>query len=735
MLVKELLENEYGSREYPSQIGTVTISAERNIYNALRKKYQLLAEESVNLFSAMYSEYHSCNDILDKAADAFQKSIVHSIDEMKKDFISMEQYDFDYDTIYQYVNEHGFLDSFYEAYEGISEQILEIYDDLEAKKQYREARKENRSRWVGGTYGGDMVDAYAQQARIATMNMAEGAAHKIFNMGENAVSTMHANKELKKIFDDPDTRSILKEGVFEAAFQLHYALIELLKNDGEAISWDYPGDEDCSTSQRLMNNLKSGAFPKEKEADICFNILELNPYNLELFEYFFEVFGDKDGKWGELAAYYGVDLEASKAELALNYVQEHQGETEEDAVKAKEMLLAFCEEISLPVSDDLKCIQYIDKRLADFDLQYRTVDGIVCATRVGADFAREELEQITAFMGQISAPTSESLLDYEEDLLIRKKSFEETFSSELKEKYLKQIDDYLADFDKKFCSMGLFKSGDRKEAGQERLLKLIKKCDVSSQAGVEQAYASMRELLPKVGLLEEEAQKTLDYLEGCKDELALQFVKQHQGITEEDARQAKAELLSYCESIDFSVNEACKCMQYIDKLLTDFDLKYRTVDEIVCKTREGADLAREELENITEFMGQIPAPTAESLLDYEKDLLAKKKIFEETFHSELKTKYLNQIDKYLTDFDKKFCSMGLFKKADRKQAGKDRALKYVKKLDCTTPEKVEEAYILLENFLPRVGITLEEAQEAVQYLDRKRESKNVLGSFGKLFKK
>ena len=134
-------------------------------------------------------------------------------------------------------------------------------------------------------------------------------------------------------------------------------------------------------------------------------------------------------------------------------------------------------------------------------------------------------------------------------------------------------------------------------------------------------------------------------------------------------------------------------------------------------------------------MKQISEPTFESLLDYENDLLDKRKAFEETFQSELKQKYLTLIDKYLSDFDRKFCYMGLLKKGDRKQAGKDKAFKYVKKLDCSSPDKVDEAYKLLAEFLPKVGITLEEASEAVQYLEKKKSGKGLFGSVGKLFGK
>lgn len=58
-------------------------------------------------------------------------------------------------------------------------------------------------------------------------------------------------------------------------------------------------------------------------------------------------------------------------------------------------------------------------------------------------------------------------------------------------------------------------------------------------------------------------------------------------------------------------------------------------------------------------------PTSESLLDYEADLLEKKVEFEEQFQSELKQKYLDKLNGYLSDFDKKFCTTEPLKKVDR----------------------------------------------------------------------
>lgn len=519
MLMNELLEKENRLVEYPCAVGVVQIPKKRNLYNVLRKKYFGLAEEAREHFSKSYDEYTGCNDILQRSSSDFQKNIFPVIEEMKKDMISIERYDWDYDTIYQYADEKGYLDPFYRASNVVCEKIIAVNEDLEAQKQYRQERKDNRARWEGGSFGGTVIDDYAHQAGLGVRNAMEGVGHSIFNAVENSFSKMAANSELNKIFSDSETRTVIENGVFEAAFALHHVLIRLAAETKEDIVWGAPSETETATAQRLINNLKSGVVPEDKANQIYQEILALNPYSLELFEQMLVVFGDQNRELDVLADYYGIDLRSSKDHLAFQYAQSIQGETEEDSVKAKEKLMEYCADLSLPVTEQLECMKYINKRLEDFDLQYRTVDEVVCMTRDAADFAREELPKLQVFFGEILPPTSESLLDYEAALLEKKIEFEAQFCSELKQKYLEKIDRYLTDFERRFCTTGLFKKVDSKQAGKDRLLKAIKKADTSSLEKIEEARKSMAELLPKLGLVQADTNEVVEYLEKQKNKI------------------------------------------------------------------------------------------------------------------------------------------------------------------------------------------------------------------------
>ena len=115
---------------------------------------------------------------------------------------------------------NGYLNPFYEASDSVCDKIIAVNEDLEMQKQYRQERKDNRARWEGGSFGGTVVDNYAHQAELGMMNIAEGIGHSIWNAGANSVSKMVANSELKQIFADTKTRTVIEKGVFEAA--LHY---------------------------------------------------------------------------------------------------------------------------------------------------------------------------------------------------------------------------------------------------------------------------------------------------------------------------------------------------------------------------------------------------------------------------------------------------------------------------------------------------------------------------------
>lgn len=221
-----------------------------------------------------------------------------------------------------------------------------------------------------------------------------------------------------------------------------------------------------------------------------------------------------------------------------------------------------------------------------------------------------------------------------------------------------------------------------------------------------------------------------------KEKLAFEFLKEHIGNTEEEARKAKEDLKEYYKTIDLEFSETLLSYRYINVLLMLYDREYRTVDGIIFDTREEADIAKEEFPYIAEILGQIEPPTKESTLEYENDLLKKRDELDRRISTKIKDKYLSQIDSYLKDFDNKFCTISFFKKGTRKEAAKAKAVNFLKKLDTSNEQAREEAAEKLKEYLPKIGLTEEEATEAWEYLKQK-EHEEIYGkesAFSKITK-
>lgn len=501
-------------KEFESPIGTIKISKERNLYNELKKHFNKLANSAVSTFLSLYSLYNNCYDILNKAPVDFQKSLAEIIDDIKNTMIGLGHYDWDYDTIYEYIVKAGCTNEFNERLDSVAEQVISINNDVELQKQYRQQRKDSRGRWQGGTFGGNAINAVSHQMDIAAMNMASGAVHSIANAAGNFLTELQAESDLKALFNDENLCIFLSEGVYISAFSIIYVYIQLVGADYE---WKDVSEESSSKAQRLINNLKSGSINEDKISEICKEVIDLDPYNIELYEYLFEKYGD-DGTLSAIADYFNIaDFADKKDEFALEYVKNNQGETEEDAIKAKELLIEYCKNINLEISDSLKCMQFINSLIKDFDLKYRTVDDVVCETRDGADFSREELPKIVEFMKDITPLNSEPLLPYERNLLAKREEFEQLFSSEVSKKYLGIIKNYLDKFDKEFCRTRLFSSVDRHQAARDRALRYAKGLKYSSLEDYEESYKKLEKFIePNLGITLDEAIEAKEYLEKKK---------------------------------------------------------------------------------------------------------------------------------------------------------------------------------------------------------------------------
>jgi hypothetical protein len=97
-----------------------------------------------------------------------------------------------------------------ESYNALFSTYLERRAAIEGEREYRDARKDSRSRWSGGGFG--ISGALSGAAKAGALNMASGLLHSAFNAAANALQQSE--------FDDFRTNHVRSERYLTIALQL-----------------------------------------------------------------------------------------------------------------------------------------------------------------------------------------------------------------------------------------------------------------------------------------------------------------------------------------------------------------------------------------------------------------------------------------------------------------------------------------------------------------------------------
>ncbi len=491
MELKEILETKCQPIETVCAGYKFTIDSERNVYNEIRSKYRKLALEACEKYRQMDAELEDVGDLMNNAPDAFIIAIEDVVKEMLQDIISLDIYDVDKDKIVEKAFEGVYFDEFAEAFGQISSRVEKIITDLNDAEFAREFAKDNRSRWTSATIGGNSINAWSNQFDACMMNLTEGIAYAAVNAIGNAIDRAIAESDLKKVFNNQILREDLIYSVYESSFNLHLLLVQIIKEHNVSANIGTVSEADSVQANAMFNNFTSIELNDEKKEKFITSIFSLDPYKEEYYKGVVAKFGDSDGAFAAFAEYFCIDLAKLKQDLAVEFVDEHIGETEDAAHKCQADLAEYANYLGINPDALTEANEIIAEQLAELDLIYRIVDDIEFETREEADTAKGELREITAIMDTIASADKDPTLAYEEELL-KKKAVIDAYTTKIKDKYLARIDANLADFDKKFKTISMLdRASTREEAVRKKSLAIAKKAKFGSVSDV----AAMREQL------------------------------------------------------------------------------------------------------------------------------------------------------------------------------------------------------------------------------------------------
>ena len=107
----------------------------------------------------------------------------------------------------------------------------------------------------------------------------------------------------------------LSQYIYNDCFNIHNAVIDaLIKNDIEIVSSKID-EENIKKSSALFNNYKDGFINRVDGTMVVNQIITLNPYRMDVYEYLVKEDGDFNREIERLADYLGYDLKPYKNQL------------------------------------------------------------------------------------------------------------------------------------------------------------------------------------------------------------------------------------------------------------------------------------------------------------------------------------------------------------------------------------------------------------------------------------
>lgn len=385
------------------------ISEEREAYNRYRLLFLAEADRAQARFSQVYENYHSIDDVVQRASRQAMECIDPVIQKCVQ--ILLEHNVLSVDEASFKERYSGYCTVWEEAFLTVYDRYAEIVMDQQQLDEYRVARRQSRARWQGGGFG--VSGALKGAATAGALNIISGAGHMVFNGIGKIISSISASIQKDKIFNDPKTYETLSQGVWNAAFILHFALIDSLNATG-VDTQSFAGvvsDDDAATAAAMLNNAKITTSEDQRRTAITQSFL-LNPYQEEWYRYVLDAYGDPDGSLSRLEKHFGLTVIQQEKERQLEeFAQSLPLDTEEEALLAVERIQQ--KKKALNYRGETEGTKMALDAVERFDECYRTVDDVLLETREAADLAREELSAIIKLENKVDYQSLRSIANVE----------------------------------------------------------------------------------------------------------------------------------------------------------------------------------------------------------------------------------------------------------------------------------------------------------------------------------
>ena len=228
-----------------------------------------------------------------KNGDNFALAIIGSYGEQViQDFINKGFFSYDESKL-----KKDFEDTFNfnDEWEELIAPMVEIIQKNQDTQLYREFRKEERGRVVGGGFG--LEGALKGFVAAGALNMASDIGHSIFNSIANAIDETSQETQLKELFNE-DLIDDYLELVYDGIYSFGKVFVQKL------VDYDFMDPDDLGNlfnegKQKeywsIFLNLLKNRIPETERVNVALHLIESSPYEHgEYYEYLKKNVADHD---------------------------------------------------------------------------------------------------------------------------------------------------------------------------------------------------------------------------------------------------------------------------------------------------------------------------------------------------------------------------------------------------------------------------------------------------------
>lgn len=248
---------------------------------------------------AAYDKAGSIENFMENFSDVSGNISGNAIKDALDICVNDGYYDIDENFFLEDGRQEFIFDPMFNELEDLFGAYKNIIQQNEDEHEYREQRKENRGRFVGGGFG--LGGAISGSLKAGALNMATGLGHSVFNSIGNAMSNYEASKKLKELYELPQCRDILLNAVNILVNNIWLIMI----NDVYQLS--IAADQEMKKSEAIFNNVINGRIPKEKTKAALLDVLSINPLKGQAYDELVEYL-DQDELEELLSMYNSLEI-------------------------------------------------------------------------------------------------------------------------------------------------------------------------------------------------------------------------------------------------------------------------------------------------------------------------------------------------------------------------------------------------------------------------------------------